>query len=246
MNRPDPMDEVPADLAAAFPDLGAAPAESTDAAPTPAGLDALHAALDAEGPADRIAGLSTPLRWAAVLGFGVVVVAWVVLTRGRADLAVYPGVRMAIDVGLLLAPLLFALTVALRPLGKPLPAGLRRAVPMAFGAMAVLVLIALPVAHADHPASLEGTGAAFWPRAGACFGFGLAYAAVAVFGMGVLSRGSKWLPGSAGVWAAGMIGMLALYFHCPITHPEHLWAGHATVIIPVLFAAWMLRRRLDG
>jgi len=117
-----------------------------------------------------------------------------------------------------------------------------------FGVLGVVTVVALPVAHALHPASIAGTGAMFWKQAGACFGFGVAFALFATAGLGALSRNGarRLLPGPLGVWAAGLTGLTALYLHCPITTHDHLWTGHATIIVPLLAVAWLLRGRVDG
>ena len=243
-------DGVPADLAEAF-GRGGHPAqleESPASSDPSSGLPELRAALDAEGPLDRVASLSTRVRWvlAGSLLFGLV--ATVLAVTRRPDLAVYPRERMALDLFLLAAPLLLALQVSLRPLSRPALPMSRRVIAIALGLAAVGTLAALPMAHTLHPASVEGLGETFFKRAAGCFGFGLAFAAAATLGMGLLSRNGakRWLPGALGVWAAGLIGCVSLYFHCPITHPEHLWAGHATVVLPMLGVVWAVRRRLDG
>ncbi|MGH1347299.1 MAG: hypothetical protein ACRBN8_37405 [Nannocystales bacterium] len=241
---------VPADLAEAWSpaepgaDVGRLPA-SSDPGPE---LAALHAALDAEGPLDRAAVLSTRVRGLLGVSLLVGLVAVVLVATRRPDLEVYPRGRLVLDLLLVLGPLSVAMLLSLRPLS-------RRAVPSSYRLLAVIagllgvgLLVGLPMAHSLHPASMEGTGDAFAHRAGGCFGFGLAFAAVATVGMGLLSRNGakRWLPGALGVWAAGLIGLVALYFHCPITHPEHLWAGHATVVLPVLVVLWAVRHRIDG
>ena len=241
---------VPKDLAQAFrlealasrDEVGQGPSSS----PVP-GLEELHATLDAEGPMEQMASLSTRVRWvlAGSLLFGFVAV--VLVSTGRADIAVYPRGRMVLDLVLLLAPLVLALSVSLRPLTRPALPGSRRLLVVGLGIVGVGVLLGLPMAHALHPASLEGTGDMFIRRARGCFGFGLSFAVLATLGMGLLSRNGakRWLPGALGVLAAGLMGLVALYFHCPITHPEHLWAGHATVVLPVLAVLWAVRR-VDG
>ena len=241
---------VPADLAEAFgqagppTEVGGLPASSDPGS----GLQGLHAALDAEGPLDRVSSLSTRIRWALAGSLLIGLVAVVLAATRRADLAVYPRGRMALDLFVVLGPLVLALQVSLRPLSRPALPISRRFFAIAAGLIGVGLLAALPMAHSLHPASLEGTGETFFKRAGGCFGFGLSFAALATLGMGLLSRNGakRWLPGALGVWAAGLIGFVSLYFHCPITHPEHLWAGHATVVLPVLAVLWAVRRRLDG
>jgi len=243
---------VPADLAEAFGQEGPeAQPWVGEHPPSPEqhpGLQVLHAALDAEGPLDRASSLSTRVRWALAgsLVFGLV--ALVLVAVRRADFALYPRGRMALDLLVLFAPLAIALPLSLRPLShRALPTS-SRFIAVAVGIVCVGILVGLPMAHSLHPASLEGTGDMFFARARGCFGFGLSFAALATVGMGLLSRNGakRWLPGALGVWAAGLIGFAALYFHCPITHPEHLWAGHATVVLPVLVVLWTVRRRIDG
>lgn len=248
-------DGVPADLAEAFGHPGALdPAseggagDASASSESNAGLAGLHAALDAEGPLDRVSGVSTPMRWALAAGLLLVFVAVVSATKGRADLEVYPRGRMLLDLLVLVVPLVLALQISLRPLWRPALPISRRILAVGVGLAGVGILVGMPMAHAVHPASLEGTGDMFVRRAAGCFSFGLSSAALATMGMGLLARNGtkRWLPGALGVWAAGLVGVIALFFHCPITHPEHLWAGHATVVLPVLAALWLVRRRLDG
>ena len=243
---------VPADLVEAFPQGGSVGdawvGEGPPSSPQSSGLEGLHAALDAEGALDRVASLSTRVRGALAGSLLFASVAIVLAATRRPDLAVYPRGRMALDLLLLLGPLALAVQVWLRPLSRPAFPMSRRHVVVAVGIAGVGILVGLPMAHSLHPASVEGTGDLFFKRAGGCFGFGLTFAALATLGMGLLSRNGvkRWLPGAVAVWAAGLIGLVALYFHCPITHPEHLWAGHATVVLPVLVLLWAVRRRLDG
>lgn len=245
-------DEVPADLAEAFrqegPGTDARGGDHRSSSEQRLGLQDLHAALDAEGPLDRVASLSTRVRWALAgsLLFGLVAV--VLVATRRADLGVYPRGRMGLDLVLLLGPLAAALWVSLRPLSRPALPMWSRWISVGVGIVGLAILVSLPMAHSLHPASVEGTGDMFFTRARGCFGFGLSFALLATLGMGLLGRNGpkRWLPSALGVWAAGLIGFVALYFHCPITHPEHLWAGHATVALPVLVILWTVRRRLDG
>lgn len=236
-------DEVPADLAAAYPEVGPEPSS----APQTGGLEGLHAMLDAEGPLDAPRSVSTRIRWVLAIALLVVLAGLVLATTGRADLDVYPRARMALDLSLLLGPLALALVATLRPLTKP-ASPVRRVLALVLGIVGVGLLVALPVAHTHHPASIAGTGAKFWQQAGACFGFGLAFSVLATVGMGMLSRNGprRWLPGALGVWAGGLIGLVSLYLHCPITQLDHLWTGHATIVLPLLALVWALRRRLDG
>lgn len=246
MTQAHEHDGVPPDLAELYPEVGAAPS-SGDAADAD-GIDALHAMLDAEGPADAVSGLSTPVRW-ALAGLQLVVIVGVVLiSTRRADFDVYPLGRMALDLSLMLGPLLLALVATFRPLSKPALPGSRRAQAIVFGVLGLAILMVMPEAHDAHSASHAGVGSVFWRQAGSCFAFGLSFSALTAFGLGLLSRNGprRWLPSSLGIWAAGLTGLIALYLHCPITDLEHLWVGHATVAVPVLVLAFLLRGRVDG
>lgn len=246
MTQPHEHDGVPPDLAALYPEVGADPASGDPAAAK--GIDALHAMLDDEGPADAVSSLSTRARWGLALGLVGLVVAVVLVATRRADFDVYPGGRMVLDLSLLIGPLLLALVATLRPLSKPALSISRRVQAVVFGVVGLGVLVAMPAAHALHPASEAGVGSVFWRQAGVCFAFGLSFAALAAFGLGLLSRNGprRWFPSSLGVWAAGLTGIVALYLHCPITDLEHLWVGHATIAIPVLLLVFLLRGRVDG
>ena len=46
---------------------------------------------------------------------------------------------------------------------------------------------------------------------------------------------------------AGLVAMVGLQLHCPLTHPLHLWSGHVSVLIMALFGAFAVgRRRVRG
>lgn len=246
MTQAHDHDGVPPDLAELYPQVGADLASGDSSGAD--GIDALHAILDAEGPADAASSLSTPVRWGLALGLLGVVAAVVLVATPRADFDVYPSGRMALDLSLLVGPLLLALVATLRPLSKPALSSGRRVRAVVFGMVGLGVLVAMPAAHTLHPASEAGAGSVFWRQAGACFGFGLSFAALAALGLGLLSRNGprRWFPNALGSWAAGLTGIVALYLHCPITDLEHLWVGHATVAIPVLVLVFLLRGRVDG
>ncbi len=246
MSHDEPLhDDVPPDLAAAFPDVGAAPTPVTSEAMRD-GLSRLHDALDDEGLLARISALETTARWAMAGLLLLLLCVVVVVTTPRADLWVLPPARMALELGLLLGALGLTLRGALRPVNVPCRGAWGRVVPLAAGVVSVGLLVGLSMAHTG--AMPAGLGAELVPGALACFSFGLIFAALAGIGLSALSRarGPRWIPGALSVWAAALMGLAALYLHCPSTHPVHLWAGHATILVPALIVVWFVRRRLDG
>jgi hypothetical protein len=95
-----------------------------------------------------------------------------------------------------------------------------------------------PQAHTAHPASLGGIGDEFVRRAVGCFVFGMLMAAPVLALLYLLDRGAHSSPLRAllGAAVAGVGGTLALHVHCPITHREHLLAGHAGITLFVVAA----------
>lgn len=170
--------------------------------------------------------------------------AFVLLTNRRADFSVYPGVRLAGDLILLGGAVAVLLVLALRPMHRaPLATWMQRIAAMV-GALAVSLLCAFPMAHADHPASLEGIGSDLGARAVGCFAFGTVYGVLAAVGFLLLSRArTRRVPGLLTAGAAAVVGVLTLYMHCPITHPLHLWLGHATVLMPFALLGFTVGRR---
>ncbi len=196
--------------------------------------------LEKEQRASRwLRNRSTAARTFAILlacTFGIVAV---LILRPRVDLSVYPFERMLALLSALALLLYANLWASYRPLHRP---PLSRWVATVFTLLAVLVtwLPALSApAHRAHPASLEGAGDDFSVRAMLCLTWGLAVS-LPLFGAVWLGmRGNNRLSElPASVWVtAGLFGVLALQLHCPIVHPEHLIAGHSTVVLTVVFLA---------
>lgn len=199
------------------------------------------------GPRAWLASRPTSQRIALVTT-AVLLVAIANLARLRADYAVYPLGRLGLE---LLA--LFGLAVAaqwqwLRPLYRPaVPLAVRWA-SLAAAVALPAVLAALPMAHANHPASLGGADVI--KPAMACLVYGTllsAPVAVLAFALGRAQRPSLAM-GMLVIVGSALAGVLALQIHCPITERVHLLAGHATVplLLGLLYlaarAAW--RRRL--
>lgn len=170
-----------------------------------------------------------------------------VLTR-RPDLGVMPIARLLLDVALLALPLTAALLFAFRPLHRPPPPRWTDAVLVIASATGLLVFASLPMAHADHPASRVGAGDDLVPLAIGCFAFGIAFGVLTLLGFRALSRGTGSLlaPTIAIAMGSALAGVLALYAHCPITHPIHLLLGHATVLLPFLGASLVVYRRTSN
>lgn len=207
-------------------------------------LDALARHVEASmapRATDRLRTLSTRTRASLAAGLALAIIAAMALAFRRVDFAVYPGWRLAGELTVHLASALAAGWLVLRPLHLPAStAGLQG---LLVGAALVLPLAlgALPAAHLDHPASLAGTGDDFARRAVACFLYGAAWTAPLL----LVLRKSDRLPSRgtalAAAAAAGVMANMALLLHCPLTHPAHLLAGHATV--GLAFAGLALLRR---
>ncbi|MCH9687161.1 MAG: hypothetical protein K0V04_37340 [Deltaproteobacteria bacterium] len=200
-------------------------------------LGAVEASVERErGPVAWLRSRPTPVR---MLLTGVVALAvplLVALVWRRVDLSVYPLDRLAVDLVVMLVPAALALWVVLRPLFRPgLPRWTDGAV-LALAVLGVLVGPALTPAHHAHPASLLGTGDQFVPRAVACFLTGLVLGIpVLLWSLIVLRRSGRWgLPLRLSAVAAGALGTVGVFMHCPLVTPEHLLAGHATVLVPFI------------
>lgn len=216
-------------------------------------VDASFAALESEldatpGVLERLRQASTGARLVMLLGAILALAGLILATWRRVDLAVYPLPRLLASAGMLVAACLACLDLVLRPLHrKPVPA------PWAaiLGGMALVcaaLVAASPAAHGDHPDSLLGVGADFWPRAAACFGFGLVAALVLLAGVWAIERSGlrRRRPAALALLAAAAFANLLLLLHCPLVAPAHKLAGHASLFLPALLAVGLgaaLRRR---
>ncbi len=228
-----------AELAHGGPGLAQALDASTQA--DPPGLDAVFQRIDEavsqeRGPRAWLRSRPTPLRGLIGVGLVAVVLVLVAMTWGRIDMAVYPLDRLVLDLAVLLVPAALALVVVLRPLHRPALPRWVDGVVIGAAVLAVLVGPALTVAHQAHPASLLGTGAQFVPRAVVCMITGSVLGLPLLLWMMVsLRRGGRWgLPLRLAGVAAGISGCAGVFLHCPLVSPEHLLAGHATVLVPFL------------
>jgi hypothetical protein len=240
-------DTVGPELAVLLGPRGPLERTGDDAAALPSDLDRVLVAE--RGVVAWLRSRTTAQRVLLAVALVLLWVGVVLVVTRRPDLGVLPTTRLLLDLVLLAAPLPVAVFVALRPLHRPpLPTWVHALV-LAAGALGLVVFASLPMAHHHHPASLVGVGDDFLRRAIACFAFGSIFGALTLVGLRVLSRGSGRLlvPTIAVAVGSALAGALALYFHCPITQPLHLLAGHTTVLLPPLALAVVLGRRAsDG
>ena len=211
-------------------------------------FDALFASISAEVEAEHgvVSGLRERLPTERVaLGLLAMALTTVVVyaTTRRVDMAVYPLLRLGLEMGALSIAAALALWWGMRPLYLPEPP--RWVVPTILGALCILPFASglLPIAHLNHPASLEGAGADLWVRAIKCLLFGIVTAVPTLLVAGALQRVQT--PGRnrllLAAIAAGSGGIVALAVHCPITQPLHLVVGHAPVILGVIACALVAR-----
>jgi hypothetical protein len=163
----------------------------------------------------------------------------------RADLGVYPIARLVLEALGYLATAIIAAVIGLRPLHLADPrTGRTLAVVAAIGAAALIA--SLPEAHHDHPASLAGGGDDFIARALGCLAYGTICAIPTWVALRLVARDPSVLGPAAYPVAVAIAGSgaAAVFFHCPIVHVGHRWAGHVTVLVLLLgWAAWRHWRR---
>ena len=195
-----------------------------------------------QGVRAELRALSTPRRIVLVL-IPLVVLAGITLSlRPRLDLAVYPGARMGLVLGVVGALMLLSVLLALWSLAwRPVPDAVRK-LAIALAPIALFVLYALPPAHTAHPAPLQTEGlTALLVRALPCLVVGSMVAASAFFFLRVFDRGAtraSWLFAAC----AGLYANLLLQLHCSVTAPAHMLLGHLGVALLALLAvAWVER-----
>lgn len=201
-----------------------------------------------QGWLGRLRGMSTPTRVAVALLAVAGVAAFNLAHHTRADLAVYPAPRL---IGSTLAlAVLIGLGVAgsLRGLQHTAPPPRRLLSLLLLSVMLPIALSVGPAAHAAHPLSQAADGD-FIKRALACFFFGVGMGVPVLIVMLGLDRNRQ--RSSEALWsagaAAGLSGVLALHFHCPLVAPDHLLAGHAGVALCVMLTwaglgGWLANR----
>jgi hypothetical protein len=220
-------------------------AETSREAP---GVDALLARTlgrvdDERGPMTRMRELASSTRYSLALVVAVLVPIAVLVATPRPDLGVVPRDRFATSVLLYAIPAAAALLLALRPLQRATSTRVRVVV-VALGVLAAIAIAALPEMHTGHPAATIEPGA-FGRRALACLAFGTLTAVPIFAALRMLAREGPRVGAKALVLAiaAALAGSLAVFLHCPITHPGHLWAGHVSVLVPAVLWALMHVRR---
>jgi len=185
-------------------------------------------------------------RWIAALALTLPALAFAAYAP-RADLGVYPTLRMIGVLGLLAAAALVLSPVVLRPLHLGAPHLRRLRIVLA---LAIPVLLgALPQVATGHPASTPAV--AVLPAALGCFVVGSTIAAGVFLVLALTERRGRaplgWI--AAAMALAAVAGALALQITCPVTAPSHLVLGHGLVgavwaaVLIALLAAW---RALPG
>ena len=233
-------------LGALLADAGRASREPLQESELDALFERSHDAVTQErGLVAWLRSRATPIRWVSMFGLISVLVLFELSTRRRVDISVYPIWRMALEVLANVLTLLSAVWLALRPLQEP---G-RRSLTWMCACLALATPLALALsgpAHLGHPASLEGTGADFWPRVTACFLLGTAISFPVWVALAAFDRWAS-RSRSIAVLAAGLLGIVgnfALHMHCPLTSVAHRVAGHAMIgfaLWPVFIAIALLR-----
>lgn len=158
----------------------------------------------------------------------VLVIAIIAIATPREDLHVYPSLRLAAELSFVALAGGALAWLATRPLHRPAFSTAKHASLLLLGVVLATGFMALPAAHAEHPASLLGTGDDFLSRALACFLAGLLWAIPVIAAVFVTARARR-LP-TAGLAFAGAASIITLQLHCPLVSPVHLLAGHAPVI----------------
>jgi hypothetical protein len=217
-------------------------------APAGAGDRALLAATMAELERERGAGAwlrerSGATRLAIALTIGLVAPAIVLLASPRADLGVYPRARLVVELALLALAWSLAAAITLRPMHRALTDTTR------LGAAAVAVLVtgvlaSLPPAH-QHGTHELADGVGLVGQTLGCLLFGTLCALPAWLGLRVVAREGGFIGRRASALAAAAVavGVAGVFLHCPILHRGHLWAGHVTIVVPMLAWAWWHARR---
>jgi hypothetical protein len=185
---------------------------------------------------------ATPVRSAIGIAVVAAIPLLVLAAAPRADLGVYPIVRLVLEALGYLATAIAAAVIGLWPLHRAEPRT-GRALAVAAAILAAVVVASLPAAHHDHPASLAGGGDDFLGRAFGCFAYGTICAVPTWIALRLLARDPATLGPAAypvAVAVAGS-GAAAVFLHCPIVHVGHRWAGHIAVL--VLLLAWAAWRR---
>lgn len=221
-------------------------ASTTGPEPSAELLAAVEGRIEAErGPIAWLRSRPTGTRIGLGLGLAIALVAFNLVGSPRPDLAVYPVVRMVVEVGLFAALIGYAVRLSLPELQSRLTPAQTRLVLVGVAAIVPIVAAFLPAAHDAHPSIWEGAGDDFVPRAVACFGYGMAMGLPVLVVLRFLERGEHraWIGAALAATAGGLVAQLSLHLHCAIAYPPHLIAGHVTVTV-VMLAAYIGLSRL--
>jgi hypothetical protein len=176
----------------------------------------------------------TGLRVALAVGIGATpLLVEVAVARAEGLSAVAIG-RSLLVLAALGAVLVLAAWASLRPLQRrPLPAPVSWGISLSALVMPVVAAFLSPAAVDPHPTA-----------AAVCFAVGALAALPVVVAFRLLDRTELRHPARLPLAAAGagMAANLLLHAHCPIDHPVHLLAGHATVVLAYIGATIVVGR----
>ncbi len=180
------------------------------------------------GPRAWLRSLPTRTRMAGVAMWAALLITAVAIVTPRAARGPVPLFRVVPVVAALAALATVALRIVLRPLQSPPPSRREIATCFVAGLLAPAVFALLP---GPGPAVTSIAGFSSCTATTGCFVIGLVPGALVLVALRLLDRGGYGSRDGAFIAAitGGLVGNIALELHCPITTPQHLLLGHATV-----------------
>lgn len=189
-------------------------------------------------------GVRRGLALAATAGVALVVgLVWL-----RPDFAAYSPRRYAVELAVLGATCALAIWNLLEPPQRGVPTRAQAwSAAAALSCLPFVLVLGAPV-HLSHAASLVQDPAHLARSIGACLAVGAGFGALTYGLLALVDRGGLGaaMPVAQRAVASGLLGVVVLHLHCPITHAVHVAVGHSAVpsIGAAVLVAWVwLRRR---